>query len=743
MSKLTEFTNEECSQVNVDCIKKFIANFSKDKQIKVVTILGKSRNGKSSFLNALLYSLSGKEEIVFKSLSYKDSHGKDVTIGINGYLYDDILFLDVQGIGGVQSNADPTVLLYCYYVSDLMIFRSPTTLDTMTLHMLSPIVAKLHKMQEASQAHKPTLLFHVFDAVDGYDDATASENFDILMENRNDQVKGVRGAIKELFNLQPEQQHGPKHLFRIIWTEKPDRNEVKLLDGGKFKDFFKSDNNFKPSIEKLLLILGVQKNKTKNNILPIQFRKSSTFEHLLKSANEINGQIGELKASELDIAANLNEKEIRNWIEGDKYTPNGVQSHIYDELKTALTITNCKEECYQLIQTRIKKIDELIKIFTSKFSKSPEYLRNAGIKEIRKITDIHVKLAQKQLETFLQAEIVCIEQELSQQISAYTFDTDTFNKQNILNYYETLIDSTIDKRVYELKYSELKHLYEDYLTKCLSDIDKKYVQVYNVLTNTQIISYQKNVETIINNREKMYDTFKIGLGTSIDFLEESFAQIVERIVTSIKNKFQIYELKEESKFSKLFKYLKTVYSKKDYQDEVKLKVSTCRILKCYDKQLCYEIKKPANTTGEHQEYGYKNIIDKDHSLIIMKYTANLEKYLLSLEDHFTKERTFALPRLLKKINTEMKINDRRVYFEKIKHNNLYMMFNPHNWPYLSDYHETHMFYIMQEVEFKKYYGDKIFKLYQQYHVSKNANVKTRIGQIMPDVILTEHPEYFN
>jgi hypothetical protein len=137
-SKITEFistvNSDEKKTVNVEINTKLISEFiARHKEIgkivKVITMIGVSRSGKSAFLNCLTTYITGQKSNLapFKSLSFANSHGKDVTIGANGYVLaipkEDATYLiiDIQGIAGQFSAADPLVLLFCYYISDLFI----------------------------------------------------------------------------------------------------------------------------------------------------------------------------------------------------------------------------------------------------------------------------------------------------------------------------------------------------------------------------------------------------------------------------------------------------------------------------------------------------------------------------------------------------------------------------------------------------------------------------------------------
>ena len=387
-SKITEFisTIAEKSekktinvQINTELIQKFIdENKSLNRKVKVITMIGVSRSGKSAFLNCfstyINHMMHNKTDAApFKSLNSKSSEGKDVTIGANGYMFNissdlSYLIIDIQGIAGQFSAADPLVLLFCYYISDLIILGIDKQLNTQALNLLTPIAAKLQNMKDASELHKPHLVFRIYDALDFYDDKLAQQNFSVMMEDRDDAVQGIRKAINELFIL-PER--------KIIWTERPDRESLKLVDEGQITKFMKAEEEFWRSCGLLVDIVD-----------KIPTRAYFKINNILQCAQAINSQSSIIKSSEFDLASHINEQEIRWWIEGDRYGQHHDKvSQIPEELKQSIVISDCTEATWQILLARRNAIGKLKDTFNSRFSKSPSNLRNAGFIELSKIID--------------------------------------------------------------------------------------------------------------------------------------------------------------------------------------------------------------------------------------------------------------------------------------------------------------------------------------------------------------------
>ena len=87
---------------------------------KIITVIGRARLGKSSLLNLIYTYLTGTEQETFKS----SSSVKHVTQGIHYYYYDklNLLILDSQGLDYSDSSNDHKILLFCYSISDMIIY---------------------------------------------------------------------------------------------------------------------------------------------------------------------------------------------------------------------------------------------------------------------------------------------------------------------------------------------------------------------------------------------------------------------------------------------------------------------------------------------------------------------------------------------------------------------------------------------------------------------------------------------
>lgn len=357
MSLLTNFTD---GKVDIPHIAKF--KTGNDLPSLVVTSIGQSRNGKSAFLNCLATAITGKEKRYFQSMSMKLSEGRDVTVGMNyvvlTYKTHNIILIDSQGISGIYSDTDPQVLLFAYYISDVIIFNCPKQLDTASLNLLTPISTLVSKMKHVQKL--PGLIFRIFDCVDEYDDQLAKKNYELMMTDRHDSVHGVRQTIKELFSKE--------HL--IVWTERPNRSDIQLLDKCKIMQFFKSDLNFAHTCGKIIDYIG-----------KFPPRKVNHQQELIEMAKLINDNLNSQTIEKFDTASNITKDDVRRWIDGDIF--DDIKSNIPDELNQKLPITNHTMEIYKLIDDRLQKINEVIKSFIDYFDKAPKSVIDHGVTQLR------------------------------------------------------------------------------------------------------------------------------------------------------------------------------------------------------------------------------------------------------------------------------------------------------------------------------------------------------------------------
>ncbi len=335
----------------------------------IVCMIGQSRYGKSSFLNCLTSTIMKKNMACFKSMSVKESKACDVTKGMQYYRIDvttesgrngGYIIIDVQGIAGTQSEIDPALLMYCYFISDIIIVNCGKTLDTSVLKMLEPISTLRTKIQIA-QPNQPSLIFRLMD-VDDYDNETAKQCFTAMMTDREDQVHGVRLCLRELFMFDE---------VPVIYTERPDKADIRLLDSGKIMEFLSRNESFSLACKKVF-----------NRITESQWSTTTNIQtYLREQAAIVNENRSHINASTFDVTSRITQEDIMEWIHGTVFTKDNtpaVKSSVPDELKTPIGISTCHTADYEKVLQRQERINACVAAYNERFHDAPSDIFKQG-----------------------------------------------------------------------------------------------------------------------------------------------------------------------------------------------------------------------------------------------------------------------------------------------------------------------------------------------------------------------------
>jgi hypothetical protein len=647
-TKITEFVqNANKIDINIDLIKEFLKKCNKP--CKVVTIIGNARCGKSAFLNCLTTYFNRKttktDLAPFTSQSSQQSECKDVTVGANGFYMDTYktLFIDMQGIGGVYSDADPLLMLFCYLISDLLIINTDKQLNTVSLTALQPISAKLQAMQNVSQFHKPRLVFRVFDCLDNYDDIVAEQNYTVMMQERNDSVKGVRQAIKELFIIDK---------LKIVWTERPDKGDLENVDKGNISKFI-TKHEFNSACEKLY-----------NYIITIPVRKDFTTQNILKCAEELNQDSNRVSASEFDTASLVNEQAIRWWISGDVYGEHKDKvSQIPVELKTALNIVSCDQSNQDILISRHNAVKACHEQFMKRFEKSPEYLRIGGKKQLSELIDVHLINANNAFDKYYSDFVHDVFIPDINNYLALTKNSDVNNcdlvARTIPEYDMDADDAdkfckeftnTIGCKVYNIG-SKCIEKNKALLEKYVSDIKQHFIdkdKIYNEKLNKKISQIINKFDNDIKNIPNLTDPY-------VDALELNYDDIFELIKKSNDS------ITIKSTLSSLVgRILKFVGLDQNEEDQNTFALDIQYYVFSVDSEKCLITPHIA--------------VNREFTQKSKRIKESLGKFAKAFEDYqvvFTKLRADRMSVLLDEIN-KLPLAKRLEKYDKIKHNNLFM-----------------------------------------------------------------------
>jgi hypothetical protein len=332
--------------------------------IRVVSILGKARMGKSTFLNAIVSKLGGINKKPFATQD-NDEH---CTRGIDSYYCAEqkLLLLDCQGLALEDSSHDPALLLFAYLISDIIIFNERMMLQNEALKLMEPICAFMTYLS-MDDVVKPHLFFRISDGDIVKD---KQKNLDKVIRTRyNDQYQTIRDSITNLFH----------DAIGIVKTDSLDRTmKAKLADDDYLALFTDSSLGFESSVEEIL------------NALPTG-RSALIWKQLVpKFIQNINNN-EKITIDKLDVVGNAGKLEIREWLD-----------ELDDKLFTDLPADGLQATYDAHIKPRQNEKRRILTEFTRKFKavsetiKKPHYDKLASRlhEPIQKALDFMTTLAQ-------------------------------------------------------------------------------------------------------------------------------------------------------------------------------------------------------------------------------------------------------------------------------------------------------------------------------------------------------------
>lgn len=207
-----------------------------ERKFHVVSIIGKARLGKSSLLNIIISGWLKQNETIFDTSS-SNAH---CTTGIFGYIANDIIYLDCEGIEHMDSSNDIKILLIPYCLSDVIVFND-NILSNSTLKSLEPLVT-FSKYINVADVGKPSLIFRIRD----YDlDALVTECLTDMLKKRNDQFDTIRDTFDLLFAD-----------VSALHTEILDKKERNYMKTHEYLSILNNaDNGFKVLYDKITSVL--------------------------------------------------------------------------------------------------------------------------------------------------------------------------------------------------------------------------------------------------------------------------------------------------------------------------------------------------------------------------------------------------------------------------------------------------------------------------------------------------------
>jgi hypothetical protein len=304
--------------------------------VKILSIIGKARMGKSSFLNAFVSKYAGKNTTVFTTQE-GDDH---CTLGIDYYYIPEknLLLLDSQGLAHENASHDPSLLLFIYLVSNIVIFNESTMLQNSALKLIEPICTFTQYL-DMDTCEKPSLIFRISDAKRGSD---IHKTLEKLMAHHNDQYNSIRESVENVF-AQP---------VKIIKTEYPQKADDSLLSSNDYIGLLSvKDNGFDSAISSI--IEDISASVPRENIL-------TSIPGYIDSINN-NEQIN---INKLDIVALTHNNDILMWL-----------NKVPAELKSEIEVDGTQEMYEKNVVSRQAAVKKVKTEFTKRFKNITETIK--------------------------------------------------------------------------------------------------------------------------------------------------------------------------------------------------------------------------------------------------------------------------------------------------------------------------------------------------------------------------------
>jgi hypothetical protein len=303
--------------------------------VKILSIIGKARMGKSSFLNAFISKYAGKNTTVFTTQD-GDDH---CTLGIDYYYIpeENLLLLDSQGLAHENASHDPSLLLFIYLVSNIVIFNESTMLQNSALKLIEPICTFTQYL-DMDTCEKPSLIFRISDAKRGSD---IHKTLEKLMAHHNDQYNSIRESVENVF-AQP---------VKIIKTEYPQTADDALLSSNDYMGLLCiKENGFDTAIRSII-----------DDISAAVPRQS-----LLRIPGYIDNinNNEQININKLDIVALTHNNDILTWL-----------NKVPAELKSEIEVDGTQTMYEKNVVTRQSAVKALKTDFTKRFKNITETIK--------------------------------------------------------------------------------------------------------------------------------------------------------------------------------------------------------------------------------------------------------------------------------------------------------------------------------------------------------------------------------
>jgi len=357
--------------------------------VRVLSIVGKARMGKSTFLNAIVSKYTQENSAIFAT----NSGVKHCTFGIN-YCYipdQNLLLLDSQGLANGDARHDPALLLFIYLISNVVIFNDTKILQNEALKLIEPICTFATYIDYETFV-KPTLIFRLSD---GKLVENTDENLSQVMEHHPDQYQSIRESIEEVFQSP----------IQLVKTETIDRKEERFLDSGDYLSLLlEKENGFDSTISTIMEI--VKKSEPRSNILM----------KLPEIVEQINNN-EKITLEKLDVVGLVHKNDVLEWLQT-------VSPH----LKTPIQVDGT-EACFQeRVVKRQQEVDTKLKEFDKRFKSVSATIKREQKKKLKAELEAPIQKATEDSKEKATLKVKAIVDGLEQYKCAFSSESHSFSK---------------------------------------------------------------------------------------------------------------------------------------------------------------------------------------------------------------------------------------------------------------------------------------------------------------------------
>ncbi len=634
---------------------------NKNTPIKVISIIGNGRTGKSTFFNCVATYLTGSNMNIFNVMD-TDDH---CTNGIDMFYFEDknIVLLDCQGLKLDDSSNDHQLLLLTYLLSDCIVYNQKSLLHNDIFDTLQPLANFINCFENIDELNKPMLYFRLSDVDLRFD---VDKHLAKSMATKKDQYKNIRDAIHKLFPI-----------IKIGTTQPLDKSEKRSFDKKKFADvLLNTDNCFAKVIQ---------------NIIDVTDLSDATisFNSWLSSINPVIEKINKnekIKLEDLDIYTALMENQIFKF-----------RDEIPQEKYLEIDVGALQESYVTLVKPRERYVESILTEFSKRFNLVGSDIYAKCYKDINDKLMIPINKAHDTMEKLAEETIKSIEKSYFSSIGNIEITPNTTslkfsyrNKQNeinnIISKFLTIIEKYYDRVYikYVAKYTALSERFASFIESEIVlegekvkeiemirlQIEKNWSDIYKILLKTNMM----HSDELITEKYKT-DITIINGSDSINYLKKLFNRSYddERIERDIKNNLLRIKgamlLHFKRIFIKLFDNTELIdkidnFIGLNYEDFVS---NNNKILKCGNVTMLYE-------TGRYLNIYY-------NPFLTYKITINFKNRIISKDNFDSKLYGDLIGDFMK--NIEIKFLDdptiEKICRTKVEQNKLYVLDNKNLW----------------------------------------------------------------